>query len=439
MSLGGADYETKSADSRRELQLAAGLLAGLASSGRAMSAPTRPSTVRSQAPAIHLIYGLVLVSLLSASGVPAAASPRVAGCPVLPDDNIWNQPVDTLPVDPASASYIQTIGATTGLHPDFGTLWQGAPIGIPYVDVPGNQPPVEVLFQYASESDPGPYPIPPDAPIEGGPGSSGDRHVLVLDRDRCVLYELFDAWPQPDDSWVAGSGAIFDLNSNRLRPDGWTSADAAGLPILPGLVRYEEVAAGEIRHALRFTAPQTRQAYVWPARYYASNLTGSQYPPMGQRFRLRANFDLSGFSPQVKVILQALKTYGMILADNGSAWYISGVPNALWDDDALVSELRLVKGADFEAVDVSALMVDMDSGGISDPVVDGCPAGDPASVEIVTYPDGSVIDCQKTVSISAGPGVLVASGAQVTYRAPNVFLQAGFRVIGGGAFSAAGP
>ena len=186
--------------------------------------------------------------------------------------------------------------------------------------------------------------------------------MLVLDRNSCILYELFSAYPQQDGSWQAGSGAIFDLNSNALRPSGWTSADAAGLPILSGLVRYDEVAAGEIRHALRFTAPQTRKTYVWPARHQASSLTGAQIPPMGQRFRLKAGFDISRFSAPVRVILQAMKTYGLILADNGSAWYISGAPDSRWDNDILVSELAQVKGSDFEAVDVSSLMVDPDSG-----------------------------------------------------------------------------
>jgi hypothetical protein len=221
---------------------------------------------------------------------------------------------------------------------------------------------VNVDFDYAEESDPGPYPIPADAPIEGGDLSSGDRHVLVLDRDACILYELYAAYPQPDGSWEAGSGAVFDFNSNALRPAGWTSADAAGLPILPGLVRYEEVASGEIQHALRFTAPQTRQAYVWPARHFASNLTDAAYPPMGMRFRLKAGFDISGFSEEMQVILRALKKYGMILADNGSAWYLSGAPDSRWDNDFLVNELGQVKGSDFEAVDESSLMVGPDSG-----------------------------------------------------------------------------
>ena len=290
------------------------------------------------------------------------AGPSLAGCPVFPADNIWNVAVDTLPVHPRSADYVRSIGETAGVHPDFGSgTWDGGPIGIPYVVVPGSQPPVPVSFDYADESDPGPYPIPPDAPIEGGAASSGDRHILVLDRDRCRLYELFSAYPQGG-GWRAGSGAVFDLTSHALRPAGWTSADAAGLPILPGLVRYEEVAAGAIRHAIRVTAPRTQRAYVWPARHYASSQTDPALPPMGQRFRLRASYDLSGFAPEVRVILMAMKVYGAILADNGSAWFVSGVPDERWNNDVLVGQLRVVKGSDFEAVDVASLMVDPDSG-----------------------------------------------------------------------------
>jgi hypothetical protein len=203
--------------------------------------------------------------------------------------------------------------------------------------------------------------IPANAPIEGGVGSSGDRHVLAFDRDNCVLYELFAAYPQSDGSWKAGSGAIFDLRSHALRPDTWTSADAAGLPIFPGLVRYDEVAAGEIKHALRFTAPETRKAHIWPARHNASDLTGTQYPPMGQRFRLRADYDISRFSRDTQVIRRALKKYGMILADNGSPWFISGAPDERWNNDVL-RELRQVKGSAFEAVDTSSLMLNPNSG-----------------------------------------------------------------------------
>jgi hypothetical protein len=290
-----------------------------------------------------------------------AAVPTPTGCPIFLADHIWNAPVDGLPLDPSSAAYINTIGADGRLHPDFGSgTWAGFPIGIPYVIVSGAQPKVPVSFVYADESDPGPYPIPPDPPIEGDPEGDGDRHVLIIDQDNCLLYELFAAHLE-NDGWYAGSGAIFDLRGYALRPDGWTSADAAGLAIFPGLVRYDEVAAGEIRHAIRFTASETRKDYVWPARHYASKLTGSQYPPMGQRFRLKASFDISGFSSEVQVILQAMKTYGIILADNGSDWFISGVPDERWDNE-LLRELRQVRGADFEAVDVSSLMLYPDSG-----------------------------------------------------------------------------
>ncbi len=292
----------------------------------------------------------------------SAAVSGIEGCPVLPSNNIWNTRVDRLPVDENSDAYVAMIGADETVHPDFGSgEWDGGPIGIPFTTVPGTQPLVQVSFGYINESDPGPYPIPADAPIEGGPASEGDRHVLVVERDACVLYELFHAEPQPDGSWHAGSGAIFNLTSNALRQEGWTSADAAGLPILPGLVRYEEVAAGRIDHALRFTAPDTRSAYVWPARHEASDLTDLEYPPMGQRFRLRGDFDVSGFEPEVQVILRALKTYGMMLADNGSAWYISGAPDERWDNDVL-HELHQVPGSAFEAVDVTSLMIDPDSG-----------------------------------------------------------------------------
>jgi hypothetical protein len=333
--------------------------------GGLLASPQHPPVVAYQAgsssestvetPAYEPVAYLPLV-------VRAQKPPEVAGCTIFPADNVWNTPVDTLPVDTSSDTYIATIGADAHVHADFGSgTWDGGPIGIPYVAVPGTQPKVDVTFGYDDESDPGPYPIPPTAPIEGGPSSDGDRHVLVMDRDHCALYELYRAFPQPDGSWHAGSGAVFDLSSHALRPAGWTSADAAGLPILPGLVRYDEVAEGEIRHALRFTVPQTRKAYVWPARHHASNLTGAQYPAMGQRFRLRADFDVAGFPQDVQVILQALKRYGMILADNGSAWYISGVPDERWDNDVL-HELHDVKGSDFEAVDVSPLMMDPDLG-----------------------------------------------------------------------------
>ncbi|MCB9422595.1 MAG: hypothetical protein H6667_22525 [Ardenticatenaceae bacterium] len=288
-----------------------------------------------------------------------SAETAVISCPLFPPDNIWNVPIDKMPVDPNSDAYIATIGASTTLHPDFGSgLWNGGPIGIPYVEVPGSQPKVPITFVYDDESDPGPYPIPPDAPVEGG----SDKHVLVVDRDNCILYELFAAKSQNGgSSWTAGSGAVYNLNSHALRPDGWTSADAAGLPILPGLVQYDEVASGVIDHAIRFTVNETQDSYVWPARHKAGATTDPTYPPMGQRFRLKAGYNISGFSPEVQVILQAMKTYGLILADNGSSWYISGAPDERWNNDVL-HELGQVPGSAFEAVDVSSLMVDSDSG-----------------------------------------------------------------------------
>jgi hypothetical protein len=287
---------------------------------------------------------------------------------MFPANNIWNTRVDNLPVHSRSNAYVSSIGISTPLHADFGTTWLNAPIGIPYTVVLGTQPLITITYDRntwgADESDPGPYPIPPAAPIEGGSASDGDRHVLVVDRGHCRLYELFDAWPHTDGSWSAGSGALFDLNSNGLRPDGWTSADAAGLPILPGLVRYDEVMAGEIRHAIRFTAVDTQRAYTWPARHYASSITDLNVPPMGQRFRLKASKDISSYGPQIQVIFTAFKRYGIILADNGSNWYISGAHDMRWDDEILGDGFRTLKGSDFEAVDVSGLMVDPNSAAV---------------------------------------------------------------------------
>ena len=303
----------------------------------------------------------LLVALLHPT--PAAAQPALGGCTVFPPDNIWNTRVDQLPVHPRSAEYVAAIGLAAPLHPDFGAgMWEGGPIGIPFVVVPAEQPPMAILFtEYGEESDPGPYPVPAAAPVEGGPEADGDRHVLVLRQGECKLYELYRAFPGAAGSWEAESGAVYDLGSHALRPAGWTSADAAGLPILPGLVRYEEVAAGEIAHALRVTAPATQAAYVWPARHLASDIVDPSYPPMGLRLRLRADLDLADFSPPVQVILRALQRYGLILADNGSPWFISGAPDPRWDDDML-RELKRLHGSDFEAVDVSSLQLDPDSG-----------------------------------------------------------------------------
>lgn len=275
-----------------------------------------------------------------------------------PGDNAWNQDISLMPVDPNSANLISSIGPNTGLHPDFGTVFNGAPNGIPYIVVSGTQVRVPIVFTaFGSESDPGPYPVPANAPIEGGPSSNGDRHVLVIDRDNWKLYELGRAFPiNAGLSWNADCGAIFDLNSNALRPAGWTSADAAGLPIFPGLVRYDEVfEQGLIAHALRFTVHDTRRAYVDPARHFASSNTSSNLPPMGMRVRLKASFVISGYSPRIQVILRAMKKYGLILADNGSNWYISGAPDPRWNDSEL-STLSSVKGSDFEVVQMGAIV-----------------------------------------------------------------------------------
>ena len=311
---------------------------------------------------VHCFSRTAAFLTLACFGSTAAAQPPViGGCTVLPADNIWNTRIDPLPVSPNSSTYVNTIGPTLPLHPDFGSgTYNGGPIGIPFITVPGAQTKYLASFLYADESDPGPYAIPLDAPIEGGSQSAGDRHAISVDTGNCILYELYNAYPQTA-SWKADSGAIFNLLSNALRPATWTSADAAGLPILPGLLRYDEVLAGEIRHAIRFTVPQTQRAFVWPARHYASSLTDPKYPPMGARFRLKATYDISGFSASNQVILRALKTFGMMLADNGSAWFISGAPDPRWNDTDL-HNLTKITGAAFEAVDVSPLMVDPNSG-----------------------------------------------------------------------------
>jgi hypothetical protein len=286
------------------------------------------------------------ISVLVLGG--AAHAPRLAGCAMFPADNPWNTRVDSLPVASNSAPIIASIGAGTGLHPDFGSgKWAGGPIGIPYDVVDGTtiKKWTKLKFQYVDDSDPGPYPIPKKVHIEHG----GDRHALILDTSACNLYELFGLKGKR-----AGSGAIWSLGSNSLRPDGLTSADAAGFPILPGLARYDEVASGSIDHALRFTVQHTRKAHVGPARHDASSLTGPNLPPMGLRLRLKASFDINGFPPQARVVLEALKRYGMMVADNGSNWYISGAPDPGWSNDDLHT-LGRVKGSDFEVVDPASI------------------------------------------------------------------------------------
>ena len=292
-----------------------------------------------------LVVGLVLGGS-SASALRLPGAPR---CSVFPKSNPWNQRVDSLPVAGNSAQIVNSIGAGTGLHADFGSgLWEGAPIGIPITVVGRRQPKSRVSFEYADDSDRGPYPIPRNVKIEGGRSSTGDRHALIVDRSSCRLYELYALYPKGR-GWRAGSGAIWSLRSNKLRPAGWTSADAAGLPILPGLARYDEVKRGVIDHALRFTVQRTRRAYVFPARHYASESNDPSLPPMGLRLRLKASFDVSGFPRQARIVLVALKRYGMLVADNGSSWYITGAPDPRWSNDQL-HMLGQVHGSDFEVV-----------------------------------------------------------------------------------------
>ncbi len=304
-----------------------------------------PTPTPAPPPVTGLRYG-------SMAGAELGIGAKLNGAIPFPADNAWNRDISNAPVDPNSANLIASIGASTGLHPDF-----GVPYGIPYVVVAGTQTPVAIRFTaYGDESEPGPYPVPRDAPVEGG----SDRHVLVIDRDNNRLYELFGAVAQSDGSWDAACGAVFHLDSNDVRPTaqpGWTSADAAGLPIFPGLVRYEEATAGRIAHALRFTVQSSRRAYVPPATHWASSSTSVNLPPMGMRVRLKASFVIpASFSVESKAILQALKTYGMIVADNGSNWYITGAPDPRWDNSTLNVELGSVKGGDFEVVRMDGLV-----------------------------------------------------------------------------------
>ncbi len=287
------------------------------------------------------------------SAVVSPGAPTVAGCRVFPADNAWNTDVSGAPVDPNSAAYLASMNAaTTDLHPDFGS---NPAYGIPYTAVGAGQPLVPMTFDYASESDPGPYPIPPNAPIEGGPSATGDRHVIVVDASACKDYELYDA-TYVGPGWHAGSGAVFDLSSDALRPDYWTSADAAGLPILAGLVRYDEAAqTGAIDHALRFTVARTQRAFIHPATHYASSATDPSLPPMGLRVRLKASFDVSRFTGASRAVLVALQHYGMFVADNGSDWYVSGATDARWNDGEL-DQLKTVPASAFEVVQTGPLV-----------------------------------------------------------------------------------
>jgi hypothetical protein len=290
----------------------------------------------------HQLKSPAATTARAGSALPApGGTAAIAGCPLFPADNAWRRNVSGDPLDPHSAAWVASIGSTAHLHPDFGS---DPGYGIPYTVVPAGQSTVPITFTaYGSESDPGPYPVPLNAPVEAG----GDAHVLVASAN-CHLYELYDA-KRTVTGWSADSGAVFNLDSDGLRPDGWTSADAAGLPILPGLVRRDEVATGHINHALRFTVSKSQSGFIHPATHSAGSTTDPNVPPMGARFRLKASFDLSGYRGAALVVLQALKTYGMIVADNGSNWYLSGSTDPGWNDDDL-DQLKAVPGSAFEAV-----------------------------------------------------------------------------------------
>jgi len=301
------------------------------------------------------VQGSSAAAPATASGLLPTLRTTLGTCPVFPANNPWNTDISAYPVNAKSSAWLKSIGSTTKLHPDFGTSWDGAPIGIPFVTVTNSTPKVPVTFRYKAESNKGPYPIPKTAPIEGGSKSTGDRHVIVINTSTCTLYEMWDAHPvSGGTSWKAGSGAVFNLKSNALRPAGWTSADAAGLPIFPGLVRYDEVKAGKINHALRFTVSKSQAGFISPARHFASSSTNANLPPMGARFRLKKSFDCSAYSREVRVICVALKRYGMIVADNGSNWYVSGQHDSRWNDSAL-NDLKRIPGAALEAVDTGPI------------------------------------------------------------------------------------
>ncbi|MCU1451117.1 MAG: hypothetical protein JWP02_3287 [Acidimicrobiales bacterium] len=316
-----------------------------------------------------------LVAAGAASTASAGAPPSAANCPILPADNVWHADISGLPVHARSGAWMGNMSsASTRLHPDFGSSGDpNAPYGIPWTAVPGSHAKVTPAFDYSDESDPGPYPFGPDTPIEGGQSAGGDRHALMLDHDTCVLYELYAA------NWngghpTAGSGAVFDLRRNApLRPDTWTSADAAGLPILPGLLRLDEVQAGHVDHAIRFTASRTDRSHLWPARHDAGAASDANLPPMGARFRLRANFDMAGYRPDTQVVLRAMQHFGLMLADNGSNWYFQGTAENGWDD-GFISDLKRIPASAFEAVDESSLMLDPNSGQYRGGVAGSAPA-----------------------------------------------------------------
>jgi hypothetical protein len=360
---------------------------------------------------------LLLVFLSAGLLVTASAQPRtIGGCQMFPANNVWNTPVDTLAVSASSATYVNTIGATAHLFPDF---WSN--VGGLFLNVaPASQPRVPVTARYSAESDPGPYPIPPDARVQAG----SDLHLIVIDSGNCKLYEMWDSVKQADGSWSVGAAAIFDLHSNILRPPTWTAASAAGLPIMPGTVTFDEVAAGQINHAIGMTVPHTQDAYVWPATHEASSLTGSQYPPMGARFRLKAGFDVTPYPAEVQVILKALKKYGAMVDDNGAAWFLNGLQDPRWNNTNLHT-ITQVLGSNMEAVDTSHMIVAANSA-----VVAGSPVAldgiyvDHRQVAAGTPVNGQVI---LTAPAPAGGAVvsLVSSNPAAATAPASVAVPAG--------------
>ena len=293
------------------------------------------------------------VGVASATTASYPLGRGTGGCPMFPKSSPWHEKVADLPVSPLSNEYIASIGADLNLHPDFG---HERAYGIPYAVVPAGQPKVAIHFTaYGSQSNPGPYPIPAGAPVEGGQSASGDRHVIVLAQGTCKLYELWDAYPQADGSWDAGSGAVFNLRSDKLRPNGWTSADAAGLSIFAGLIRYDEIKRGYINHAIRFTVPETQAGFIHPATHFASSSTNPDLPPMGLRLRLESSYPIATFPRTDRIILQAMKTYGLIVADNGSPWFFQGATDPRWNDNVL-DALKTVPGSAFQVVETGPIL-----------------------------------------------------------------------------------
>jgi hypothetical protein len=337
----------------------------------------------------------------SVSALTAGASPAAGACPAFPANNVWNTDISTLPVHPSSAAWLGNMGGPSRLlHPDFGPSG-GYPYGIPFNLVDSSHPKINITFTYSSESDQVPYPFGSDTSIEGGPGATGDRHAIMVDQSTCTLYELYNAQYNGATNSTAGSGATWSLTANGLRPAGWTSADAAGLPIFPGLLRVEEVNAGSVQHAIRFTAQQTDRSYLWPARHQAGAASNPSLPPMGARFRLRAGFDTSHFSAATQVVLKAMKHYGLILADNGSNWYFQGAAETGWSD-TMISELKTIPAGEFDAIDESSLMIDPNSAQARQPAAAPAPAPPPRPAPIVAAAPPPVIVPASPSPIDAG-------------------------------------